>query len=146
MSISVSPRGGSGSETEREHPNRVRPFSQDVNSHASDDNDPTTPPASARQYTPVIEHTEPRQRLRSAPSSPAKLPATLTPNTPRKQASTSFAVIGSGRRSRRVSIQQPDDEGEDPPGPSTTTGGSGNRKSRAPLPREFRDGRVCTIP
>ncbi|KAF8488974.1 hypothetical protein JB92DRAFT_3129717 [Gautieria morchelliformis] len=100
-----------------------------------------TPSGPSRAHTPIIKCTEPRQRLRSAPSSPAKPPAAQTPNTPRKQTSTTFAVIGSGRRSRRVSIQQPDPEDDALPAQPQTADGSGSKKSRAPLPREFRDRR-----
>ncbi|KAF8586291.1 hypothetical protein K439DRAFT_1659799 [Ramaria rubella] len=139
VSFAHSPRG-SGSETEREqqHPDRIRPFPRDTHPHLPIDNDATTPPATARHVNPLFERTGPRQRLISAPSSPAKVTSPLPPNSPRKHPSTSFAVIGSGRRSRRVSIQQPNDD-EEFHGPPQTANGSANKKSRAPLPREFRD-------
>ncbi|KAF8532118.1 hypothetical protein JB92DRAFT_3104165 [Gautieria morchelliformis] len=142
VSFAPSQLGGSGSETEREqrHPDRLRPSSRDNRLHSSV-MDLDTPLGPSRAQTPVIQRSEPRQRLRSAPSSPAKPPGAQTPNTPRKQTSSTFAVIGSGRRSRRVSIQQPDPEDEDLPAQPQTAGGSGSKKSRAPLPREFRDRR-----
>ncbi|KAF8505244.1 hypothetical protein BU17DRAFT_57977 [Hysterangium stoloniferum] len=128
------PPGGSGSETERE-----RPSSRDNRPQTPEGEDPT-PPATGRRRSPFPERNGSRPRLRSAPSSPAKPPQALTPNSPRKHPSTSFAVLGSGRRTRTVSILQPDEEGDQQQEPLQTTTNAG-RRTRAPLPREFRDRR-----
>lgn len=124
----------SGSETERERererpPSRVQVrahtperrhsrSSSDSNANVSMDNDnEATPPATGRRTVRNGEH------------------------SPRKQATT-FSVIGSGRRTRTVSILEKErDEVGAPtpgPGPSTLT----NRRARAPLPREFRGDRL----
>ncbi|GJJ13196.1 hypothetical protein Clacol_007447 [Clathrus columnatus] len=127
----------SGSETERErdrsgslYPSRTQtrvrtpdhpPPDSNNNSNKTnptgDNDDDATPPASSRRT------------IRNGG------------NSPRKQVTT-FSVIGSGKRSRTVSILERDKEDTimsgPGPGPSTLT----NRRARAPLPREFRSDRM----
>lgn len=135
----------SGSETERERdrdrqssrmqvrartPDHRARSSSESNTNVSVENDnDATPPASGRRTVRIGE------------------------NSPRKQPTTSFSIVGTGRRSRAISLfeRDRDDEAELPesaspapvpgPGPSTLT----NRRARAPLPREFRGDRMSDL-
>ncbi|KIJ54255.1 hypothetical protein M422DRAFT_775413 [Sphaerobolus stellatus SS14] len=125
---------GSGSETERERPpSQARQF--------SNIDDATT---TRRKFTQSIDSSSMWNERRSNPPSPSKPSKNIGPETsprsPRKRPSANFTVIGSGRRTRTVSIQGiPDDDDESFSTLSRTS--SVNKKSRAPLPREFRDRR-----
>lgn len=140
--LNTSSKPLSGSETERERdrdrqssrmqvrartPDRRARSSSESNTNISVENDnDATPPASGRRTVRVGE------------------------NSPRKQPTTSFSIVGTGRRSRTISLFERgrDDEADLPepaspapvpgPGPSTLT----NRRARAPLPREFRSDRM----
>ena len=127
----------SGSETERESLRAPTPSRSDSNSnsyHSSSPERPSTPPS--------VSGSRQRRRLISAPSSPQKTrQASPGPSrTPRKRVSMASAISTQSVESGRYSRNDHDiTEAALAAVASSRRSPTGSKKSRQPLPREFRD-------
>lgn len=131
------PHGESGSETERE----AWPSSQSKFPQTLDGEETDTISGPRRRYTSISDLNGVVNGKKSQPPSPAKNASNPPHSSPRKHNSTTtFTLSGAGRRSRTVSIQRGDDD-DDERQSSISRTSSASKRSRAPLPREFRDRR-----
>ena len=125
----------SGSETERESLRAPTPSRSDSNSYRSSSPErPSTPPS--------VADSDQRRRLLSAPTSPEKTrQASPGPSrTPRKRVSMAGAISTQGVESGRYSRNDHDvTEVALAAVASSRRSPTGNKRSRQPLPREFRD-------
>ncbi|KAF9222950.1 hypothetical protein BS17DRAFT_782867 [Gyrodon lividus] len=127
----------SGSETERESLRVPTPSRSDSNSNSYRSSSPELPIT-----LPSVLDSRQRHRRTSAPASPDKTrQASPGPSrTPRKRVSMASAMSALGAESGRYSINGHDvTEAALAAVASTRRSPTGNRRSRQPLPREFRD-------
>ncbi|KAF8443218.1 hypothetical protein L210DRAFT_3535129 [Boletus edulis BED1] len=129
----------SGSETERESLRAPTPSRSD--SHSNSNSYRSSSPERS-STPPSVSNFHQRQRLISAPSSPGKTrQASPGPSrTPRKRVSMASAIPAQGVESGRYSRNDHDvTEAALAAVASSRRSPPGNKKSRQPLPREFRD-------
>ncbi|KAF8120624.1 hypothetical protein EV363DRAFT_1368657 [Boletus edulis] len=129
----------SGSETERESLRAPTPSRSD--SHSNSNSYRSSSPERS-STPPSVSNFHQRQRLISAPSSPGKTrQASPGPSrTPRKRVSMASAIPAQGVESGRYSRSDHDvTEAALAAVASSRRSPPGNKKSRQPLPREFRD-------